>query len=263
MKPHIISLLCALTLWASAAYGQSVQDGSEMGQAFSAGMYRARGDFGLLQDTDITYFPVSYEFDSAKWGIQLVASHLEVEGPGAVLINVGGINRAVAGSQITTEKGLGDTVATLIHHFSPVSEYGPFVDLRFDVKIPTADERKGLGTGETDFNLQLDISQQWRSVLLFSSLGYSVRGKSDLFAGLEDGFTMQLGFASNFNAELSGGVFYDYRERASVFTPESHDLSPYLSWRFSRKWSLTTLLSKGFTNASPEWSIYSSLRYSW
>lgn len=263
MKLSAISLLCMLTLWTSTTLAQSAQDGPQISQAFSLGVYRAQGDFGLLQNTDITYFPISYEFDSADWGVQLVASHLEVEGPGAVLINVGGINRAVAGSQITTEKGLGDTIATLIHHFTPDSQYGPFVDLRLDVKIPTADEQKGLGTGETDFNLQMDISQQWRSVLFFSSLGYSMRGRSELYAGLEDGFTVQLGFASNFNANLSGGVFYDYRERASVFTPESHDLSPYLSWRFSRKWSLTTLFSKGFTNASPEWSIYSSLRYSW
>lgn len=263
LKHSASSLIASLTILPCVAYAQDTSGGPVITQALSAGFYRAEGDFGLRQDTDITYFPISFEVDNDKWGFQLVASHLELEGPGAVLINVGGINQAVAGSQINRESGIGDTLASVIYHFEPSSQLGPFFDLRLDVKLPTADESKGLGTGETDFNVQLDISQQWRSILLFSSLGYSVRGKSDLYAGLKSGALAQLGFAANLTADLSGGVFYDYRERASDFTPESHELSPYISWRFSDRWTLTTLLTKGFTDASPQWSLYSSLRYSW
>ncbi len=231
--------------------------------ALTAGYYRARGDFGLNFDTTISYLPLSYEMDREKWGFQLLTALLEVEGPGAVLINLGGVNQAVAGTQMTREQGIGDTIASAIYHFDSASADAAFFDLRLDVKLPTASENKSLGTGEVDYNLQLDVSQQWRSLLLFSSIGYSIRGKSGLFTGLRNGAYVQLGAAMNLGDSLSGGVFYDYREPTSDFTPESHDLGPYLSWRLSDHWTVTSLLSKGFTAASPEWSFYTSLRYNW
>lgn len=258
--PVFLFLLVLLTPLSAGAQQGSQSDTT---QALTAGYYRAQGDFGLNLDTSIGYFPLSYEFDRGNWGFQLLAAALEVEGPGAVLINLGGVNQAIAGSDITTERGVGDTIASAIYHIEPGSPSATFFDLRFDIKLPTASEAKGLGTGEFDYNLQLDASQQWRGLLLFSSIGYSVRGESELFTGLRNGAYVQLGAALNLGDRLSGGIFYDYREPTSDFTPESHELSPYLNWRLSGNWSITSLLSKGYTEASPDWSFYTSLRYSW
>ncbi|MDA0929229.1 MAG: hypothetical protein O2861_14215 [Proteobacteria bacterium] len=258
--PVFLLLLMLLTPMSAGA-----QQGSQSvaTHALTAGYYRAHGDFGLNLDTSIGFLPLSYEFERGNWGFQLLAAALEVEGPGAVLINLGGVNQAIAGSEITTERGVGDTIASAIYHFNSRSPTAAFFDLRFDIKLPTASEQKGLGTGEFDYNLQLDVSQQWRGLLLFSSLGYSVRGKSELFTGLRNGAYLQLGAALNLGDRLSGGIFYDYREPTSDFTPVSHELSPYLNWRLSDNWSFTSLLSKGYTEASPDWSFYTSLRYSW
>lgn len=259
------SPIILLLLFSFLSVAASAQQGSQavVSQALMAGYYRAQGDFGLSLDTSIRYLPLSYEVDRGNWGFQFLTAALEVEGPGAVLINLGGVNQAVAGTDISSERGPGDSIVSAIYHFDSYSPDAAFFDLRFDIKLPTASEEKGLGTGEFDFNLQLDVSQQWRQLLLFSSLGYSVRGRSDLFMGLRDGAYLQLGAALNLGERLSGGVLYDYRETTSDFTPESHDISPYLSWRLSDNWSVTSLLSRGYTEASPDWSFYASLRYSW
>ncbi|MEX2470341.1 MAG: hypothetical protein WD396_11345, partial [Pseudohongiellaceae bacterium] len=83
------------------------QDAVEISQALSLGGYAARGDYGEDTRTSIRYFPLTYEYNRGPWGVQLTLPHLRVTGLGNVLVNVGGVTRAVAGDEITTEQGLG------------------------------------------------------------------------------------------------------------------------------------------------------------
>ena len=239
------------------------QEEQQSTQALSIAAYHARGNFGLPEQTEISYLPLRYEFDNANWGFQLLMPHLQVQGPGAVLINLGGVSRAVAGSEVRTESGLGDVVGSLIYHLPARSATSPFIDLRFDVKLPTADKNEGLGTGETDYSLQLDISQYWRDWILFGSVGYTYRGNSSLFPDLESGGFAQLGAAKPLDESLSLGFIYDYRQRATSFTSDIHELGPYLNWQFNESWSITALTMAGFTDASSDFSVLAQLRYSW
>ena len=251
-------LLLGLPLTVAAA-----QEAAEIRQALSVGAYVASGDFGLPLTTDIVYLPLGYEVNRGNWGLQLLLPALQVDGPGAVLINLGGLDRAVAGTQRSRQRGLGDSIGSVIYRFDPIASGAPFIDLRLDVKFPTADADKGLGTGELDYQLQLDLSQAFGRVLGFASLGYNRRGKSERYSGLKNSAYAQLGLATNLSPRLAAGAFYDYRAAPSAFTPESHELSPYVSWQLARRWSLTTLATRGFTAASAEWSLYSVLRYAW
>ncbi len=239
------------------------QDGDEWRQAISVGAYYAEGDYGEPLDTRINYYPVSYELDKGKWGFQLTVPYLEVSGPGNVLINIGGVTQSLASDEVTRSGGLGDTVASLIYRFDPWSAKAPFVDLRLDVKLPTADEVKALGTGEPDYSLQLDFSQAVGDTALFATTGYNWRGKTTLYAGLQNAFFGQIGFSKPIAEGMQAGAFYDYREAASDFAHESHELVPYISWQLDDNWSFTGLSIFGFTPASADFSLMGQLRYSW
>lgn len=252
--------LIVFTIYIAPAFAQQSDPG--LAHALSFAGYLARGDFGLLQDTEIQYFPVRYELDSPAWGVQLLVPHLQVEGPGAVLINLGGVNRAVAGDDITRESGLGDIVGSLIYHLPASTDSGPFLDLRLDVKFPTADETRGLGSGKTDVNLQLDASQYWNEYLLFASAGYSFRGSSSLYPGLRDGAYLQLGAARSISSSVSMGALMDYREAASTQINDIVEAGPYVNWQISDNWSLTGFSMFGFTSASVDFSVLGQLRYS-
>ncbi|MEQ9210153.1 MAG: hypothetical protein RLN96_09980, partial [Pseudomonadales bacterium] len=63
------------------------------------GAYYARGDYGEPSDTEILYLPVSYQRSVGNWGFQLLVPYLEVTGLGNVLVNIGGVTRAVAGTE--------------------------------------------------------------------------------------------------------------------------------------------------------------------
>lgn len=188
--------------------------------------------------------------------------YLQVEGPGAVLINLGGVNQAVAGDEVTRESGLGDIVGSVIYHVPAADNSALFLDVRLDVKLPTADENKALGSGELDMNLQLDVSRYWSELLLFASVGYSVRGSSTLFPDLKDGAYLQLGAARNLTESISVGALVDYREAASTLTDDIAEAGPYVNWQLDENWSFTAFSLFGFTDASVDYSVLGQLRFS-
>lgn len=239
------------------------QQGSDIQQAISLGAYGAQGDFGEAVDTRIRYFPLTYELDRGKWGFQLLVPQIEVTGLGNVLINIGGVTQSVASDEVTTSRGMGDSIASLIYRFDPISANAPFIDFRLDVKIPTADEQKALGTGEYDYSMQLDFSRAMGSGAVFATTGYNIRGKTDLYAGLQNSFFAQLGFSAPLSERLSAGAFYDYRQAASEFSRETHELVPYFSWQINESWSFTGLTIWGFTDASADTTLMGQIRYSW
>lgn len=251
----------ALLLAVFAPAAGARQAASEQSLAVAA--YAAEGDFGEHLDTAIRYFPVTYEFSRGPWGFQLLAPHLRVTGPGTVVLNLGGVRRAVADARPAAQRGLGDVVASVRRRFVRADPAAWQAELRLDVKFPTADEEKGLGTGETDYSAQLDLSRAGAATVYFVTFGYQMRGRSGLFPGLEDSPFAQLGLAHRLGRAVTVGAVYDYRGAASSFTPEVHELLPYAAWRLSERWSLTALTGLGFTEASADLSLMGQLRYSW
>lgn len=256
--PSLVMLSAAMA--SPAAFSQENRD---IKQIVSVASYFSSGDYGESTDTDILYFPVSYSANRGKWGAQLTVSHLQVEGVGNVLVNVGGVGRAVAGSERETNSGIGDSTLALTYQMDPISDTSPFIDFRLDVKIPTAERNKGLGTGEMDYSAQIDISQNYGNSVIFATLGYTFRGKTEFFAGLDDSAYLQLGVAKPLGSLWNVGVFYDFREPPSTFTAEIHEVVPYLSYRISERWSFTGLAAFGFTEASAGTAILGQLSYSW
>lgn len=253
-----ISMVSALLVGSTL----SAQEPPAIQQTISVGAYFSEGDYGEDVDTTVLYFPLTYETQIGKWGFQVQASHLEIEGLGNVLVNVGGATRAVANDRVLSS-GLGDTTAAVTYQLDPVFQNGPFIDLRADIKIPTADENKSLGTGETDYGFQVDFYQPYKNVNLFASLGYRWRGDSAIFTGLKDSSFGQLGFVAPVTNSVSAGLIYDYRESASTFAEDSHELLPYLSWNISPRWTFSSFASWGFTDASPEIAVIAQIGYRW
>ena len=259
-KPLVFSSAVIAVLIATATHGQEPR---QLSQAISFGAYYSNGSYGEEIDTEIRYFPISYEANYGKWGFQLLLPYLEYTGLGNALINIGGVTRAVAGTQATMAGGLGDAVVSLSYQIDPVTTAAPFIDLRLNVKIPTADENKSLGTGEADYSLQIDLSQYLADSVVFATVGYNFRGKSDLFQGLQDSAFAQVGMAHPVNERWNIGIFYDFREAASSFTAETHDIVPYFSWQLDANWTFTGLASWGFTDASADITILGQMSYRW
>lgn len=252
--------LLLLLVYSAQSSGQVA---NSLQQSLGIGAYLAEGDYGAAESTELFYFPVTYAIDAGQWGFQIQVPRLEVTGLGNVLVNVGGVTRAVAGTQRETAQGLGDVIASLVYRLAPISASAPVIDLRLGLKLPTADESKSLGTGETDYSLQVDVSQNAGKNILFATIGHNFRGKSELFPGLKDSSYLQVGLARPIAEKWNAGIFYDYRQAASDFADESQELVPYFNWEISDRWSFTGLTTVGFSEASADFGLMVQLNLRW
>jgi hypothetical protein len=112
-----------------------------------------------------------------------------------------------------SESGFGDIDVGLKYRLLDEGA-APALAVMATVKMPTADEAKGLGTGETDYGLKLLASKGFGSVAAHLNLGYTVIGEPD-GADWDDVISYGLGVLIprnknlQFIGELAGETDYD------------------------------------------------------
>jgi hypothetical protein len=262
---HKILPLALLALQSSAS---EAQDAPAARNSLGFGAHYSTGDYGLDDNTSILFFPVSYERSLGNWNLQLTAGHLQISGYGNVLVNVGGVGRNEfvdldENLVKSSSRGMGDTIVSATYQWPGVWQSGVFLDIGIELKLPTAAESKGHGTGEMDYGGQVDVYKQLGSITVFSTLGYRFRGQSTLFDEMSDSAFVSLGFSRPVNERWSYGLIYDFREAASATSGETHELLPYVSWVPTPSWSLMFYTAKGFTVDSPDIAIGLQLGRRW
>ena len=279
ISQRLVTLWLLLIAGITNAAEEETATASGFRHTLSAAAYYSKGDYGQGADTSIYYFPLSYELAGERWRFEATVPFVEISGQGNVLVNIGGVGRGAddpifdpgfTDAAAVSANGLGDSIFSLSYQMDALYAGGPFMDITAELKYPSADEDKGLGTGEPDYAFQLDLFQLFGDSTAFSTLGYRVRGETALFPDLQDSWFLTLGFmrpVSNrwlqekIEGEWSFGLIYDYRERASQFSKETHELVPYVSWSPHSDWTLMTYLVKGFTRDSADIAVGSQLSY--
>jgi hypothetical protein len=223
----------------------------------------SRGEFNDSDRTEISYVPLTLKYQNGPWIVGLTVPYIRINGPGDVVRGADGnlvISSEASGR--TTESGVGDVLAALSYVFYPSSPALPALELTGRIKLPTADEDEGLGTGETDYTLQADVSKSFGALSSFATLGYRVLGdSSDL--DLDDGFLASLGIGYRFSPRLNLGLAFDYREASTDGTDDSREIVPYTSYRCSDSVTLGTYGVVGLSDSSSDLAIGVTARVTW
>lgn len=189
----LLSLACAATeAWA----GADLRYGAE----------RYEGMFGSTEEARLTQFPVQLVFTGRESQFTLILPYARIEQTGNVtlttdgpaVLGAGGPGRP--GYQVSAagenESGLGDII---LRQESFVLRAGkgkkPFLSWVLDIKIPTADEKKGLGTGKRDWAVGLSYIQPLgKTFQILGDASYRFMGDP---AGIEfdDRLRLAAGFA--------------------------------------------------------------------
>ncbi len=238
-----------LVLLGAPALGQDRGGWRKMSAAL--GVDYSTGDYGEAQDTDILFAPFVARYQTARFQAKATIPYISIEGPGVVIPGGDGGVVVPGAGVVTRESGLGDIVLQGTYNLYPDSAQGLFVELSGKVKLPTADEEKGLGTGGTDYTVQADAFFAQGPLTPFAMLGYRFRGDSDLFQ-LDDGLVASAGVSARASSALSLGVLYDYREAATVTSDDASDIVPFLNVKASEGWSVNLYGTVGLTDASPD-----------
>ncbi len=250
----------------------------------SVAYYLSSGDYGLDTNTDTKYVPVSLDYYHGPWSFNLTVPYVRISGfgtvtmgpsgpiqvshtPGGGMFGVAGAGFSPMGSRGTTaatttttttltkvtESGIGDVSAAVGYSFLPIAADGLIIEVNGRVKFPTADEKKGLGTGESDYSAQVYLSKPFGALTPFVTAGYTITGDSDRI-DYNNVFYSSIGAAYSLTDAVSVKASYDYRQKATDDADDAEEASIFLSWRMNDTWSATFSGSTGFTDASPDWS---------
>lgn len=80
---------------------------------------------------------------------------------------------------------------------------------------------------------------------------------------LNDTWLASIGFSARVTERLSSGLVYDYRESASSGSGDSHEIGPYLSYRWSEHWKSGAYGFVGLSTNSADYGVGTNVAYSW
>ena len=263
MKSHAI-LATALLLAAGVTR-------AEDGLALGIGADYSSGDYGTATTTEIWSVPLSARYTSGDWTWKASLPWVRVSGDAGVLPglgNVGNLNpngrgrgRGNAlvpiGGDSGSASGIGDLRLSGTYSFANTGATG--VDLTANVKVATADEDKGLGTGANDYGLALDLYRDFNGTTLFGGVGYTLLGDSD-YIDTDSVWNANLG-ASWAVGSGSLGVMYDWRAAATTTADDRSEVTGFYSIKSGEAAKWQFYATKGLSDGSPEWGAGVALTY--
>lgn len=153
----------------------------------------------------------------------------------------------------TTESGLGDITLEAGYGFYPWYPDRLLVETKALIKLPTADESKGLGTGETDAGLQVELKQPLGAFTPFLSAGYILTGDSDRI-DYNNIWSGSVGTTYGLTSRVTAVAAYDFRSKATDTVDSFEEISLEFDWLVHENWSVSLLGAAGLSDAAPDWT---------
>jgi len=253
-------LALALFVWIGGALvgspDFSFADGAPTWQAGLSFSYLT-GDYGQDKDTDIYYSAVTVKRYLDKGDVTLTVPYLDISAKGATFVGgeVEPINGGEGGS------GLGDII--LKGRYYAVEQDGPipYIDLVGSIKFPTADEDKGLGTGETDFTCMVEFAQRLKNDawIALAEVGYTFVGEPSGY-DVDNRWLYSVGLAYELDPKMTLSSYID--GRTAIFKGKDDPLSILLmgEYKFRPDLRFDTLLEIGLNDGAPDFGITVGLR---
>ncbi len=220
------------------------------------------GDYGTGKDTTLVYVPFTLgvrPFD--RFWLSVTVPFLYQHGQNVVITGGGVASRKgqkgkfAQPAQTKTEEGLGDVLLKASFILIPEKEFIPEVTPYFKVKFPTADKDRGLGTGEYDETLGVDVSKQ----LIGNLFGYLE--VSYTFIGEPAGTTLHNSFGWSVGAAYAivpPFSVFAFLEGATAISPGQEDpldIRIGAEWKLVKALKLTGAVTRGLTKGAADWGV--------
>lgn len=234
----LLAASCGATLMAAPAYA----DDDNYVQ-FSVGTDYSSGDYGTTPDTKILAVPVGVKLQQGNFYLRGSLPWLRVDGPA-----IPGDGGALPGAGTTgSRSGIGD-LSLAAGYSLPLGE-STFFDVIGKVKLPTASEAKGLGTGTTDFTAEGELTQVFGKTSVSLRGGRRMNGSNAAFP-LND--VWQAGGGIYHAAgPVTLGLDYDWREGALATAPDRSEVTGSIGYKLNQKVRLQGYAYTGLSDGSP------------
>jgi hypothetical protein len=227
-------------------------DDNDLRFSLSAGVDITSGTYGGDVDIEDTYIPLTAAIDYGRITYRLTVPYLSVSAPEGTIFDPGGEPLPGTGALIT-ESGLGDVIGSVtIYDVISNQRLGLAMDLSGKIKFGTADENKGLGTGQNDFSVQADMFKFLDKLTFLASLGYKIRGEATDI-DLNNVLMASAGVTYKSTPDMNVGLFYDFRESAIDGSESIQELTAFVSRRINSDWRWQVYALTGFSDSSADW----------
>ena len=224
------------------------------------------GDYGTGKDTTLVYIPFTLGVSPLDrlWlsltvpYLYQTTQNLVVTG-GGVAIRKKGTGKFAQPATPTTESGLGDVLLkvsyVLLEEKALIPEIAPYVKIKF----PTADKDRGLGTGEYDETVGVDVSKRLIGGLFgYGSVAYTFIG-SPPGTDLRNSFGWSLGAAYAVIRPLSVFAFLDGATAIARGEDDPLELRVGAELRVMKALKLTGAVTRGLSKGSADWGVSAGL----
>jgi hypothetical protein len=267
-------------LWIMIALTQNVY-GEEYRYGFGISPSFISGDYGTTDNVDVFYLPLVFKLypsDRVRGSIVVPwvsQSSTQVISAGGGFHHIEGMNnidnrRTVSGSGMMMggstgamgdasaakdrESGLGDVVLRGEMDLLLETMDNFALVLEGSVKLPTASESKGLGTGEVDAGIAVELGRYAGSTYYYGRVGYTAVGEPS-GADFDNPFLYEGGLG--FNASPEVYLSFSLEGRTSIDDDVDNPLEAVVSgdYRLRRDLSLYGYLLAGLSDGSPDFGL--------
>jgi len=193
---------------------------------FSSSVNYSVGDYGTNKDTTIVYVPFTFEVRliDTLW-ISVTVPWIDQNSQNVVVTGGGVATRKKAKGKFaqpataTAESGLGDVLLRVSYVLLDEQPFLPEIAPYVKIKFPTADADRGLGTGEFDETVGVDLSKQIIGSLYGYVTAYTFVG-SPPGADFHNSFGWSVGAAYTLVPSLS---FFAFLNGSTAISPGQAD----------------------------------------
>ena len=158
-----------------------------------------------------------------------------------------------------TEQGFGDTIAAATYH--AIDTNSLILDVTGKIKFATASETKGLGSGKTDYALQVFAEKSIGNGFIDGGVGYKWLGDPTGIS-LRNVWYGAVGGGFKVSGDTTVGIAYDYAQSARSGGTAGQELTLYASQRLGKNFKLNGNVFKGLSDGSPDWGAGVNVGYS-
>jgi hypothetical protein len=227
-----------------------------------AGVEHVEGDVGEGLNYRTSFATTGVAMTKGRFSASASIPYISSTAPQQVIINQGGLFGtpllASNGSQTSQVKreGIGDLSLNAAYQL-PVSG----VDARIgaSVKLPTASQQKGLGTGKVDYGVNGQLSKKMGSIVPFVGAGYTIIGEPDNFA-TRNILSGTAGSHLLFGKSSSLTASYSYEQSASSSIGDSQSINMGFGTNLTRSVRIGVDGALGLSDAAPDTRVGLKLR---
>ncbi|MEM7007058.1 MAG: transporter, partial [Pseudomonadota bacterium] len=163
-----------------------------------------------------------------------------------------------ATGEIEQNSGFGDLTLGVNYNVPAEITGNWLVQLQGRLKIPTANEDQGLGTGEVDGGVAVDVAYSFGNFTPFTTVGFRWRGDPE-GADLNNTFNVSVGGSYNLGNGYALLASYDFREETVDTAEESQEVFGAITGPVTDQLRWTLYGSVGFTDGAPDGGVGAQL----